>query len=502
MRKLKAITIKGLFGRHDYTLNFDEKGGFTMLAAPNGYGKSTILKIIRAIASGNMFYFWNLDFKRVIVDFEEADYPTEKHEESFWIVKTLADADILNKTDMAFSYYFDQYVESLQPHHKQEPYSDFNNETEIPDPLQDEFNKFYGKFSNYTKNRLVVKFAGTSIPQTKLIDQDVWNFQKYLAKITGTKASQVSISDLFYKNSPECLSAFQMHFSWIQDSTYWTGIDHIYIGANREISGTNIFETGTFTAKQISKLIAYNGRIHKESNTAYSQNLDEKLVSYILDSINKTKRTPSELKASIDRRIQEINKFKASNGSFGIFNDLERKTTDVDSKRISETKDRTALTIIDAVLESNWSKLNFFKFFTDQLTLFRDSLNRMLSYTKVVPTINGFTIHSEDPNSGETRELPLDALSSGEQQLIVLLGIMLFVTRSEDLDEKTLILLDEPEISMHPAWQEELAEFIWNVKEKFNKEFIIATHSPTFIGRRWNNVFELAELADSNKSEE
>ncbi|MDC5416420.1 hypothetical protein NRA32_12480, partial [Acinetobacter baumannii] len=45
--KIKKLYINGMFGDFNYNLNFEDiKDNVIILTAPNGYGKSTILKII------------------------------------------------------------------------------------------------------------------------------------------------------------------------------------------------------------------------------------------------------------------------------------------------------------------------------------------------------------------------------------------------------------------------------------------------------------------------
>ncbi|NUF39479.1 AAA family ATPase, partial [Acinetobacter lactucae] len=83
----------------------------------------------------------------------------------------------------------------------------------------------------------------------------------------------------------------------------------------------------------------------------------------------------------------------------------------------------------------------------------------------------------------------IDLLSSGEQHLIILLGNLIFNTKFG-----TLILIDEPEISLHAAWQKKLLSLISEIANinKFN--ILIATHSFTLINGNWDNTIELAEL--------
>ena len=95
----------------------------------------------------------------------------------------------------------------------------------------------------------------------------------------------------------------------------------------------------------------------------------------------------------------------------------------------------------------------------------------------------GFEVIGDDG-----KNIPLKSLSSGEQHLIVLLGELIF----ESINISA-VLLDEPEISFHPAWQDVFVGILEKII-LFNKCMIVmATHSPTLIGDKWESVIELAE---------
>lgn len=76
-------------------------------------------------------------------------------------------------------------------------------------------------------------------------------------------------------------------------------------------------------------------------------------------------------------------------------------------------------------------------------------------------------------------ELSLKRASSGEQCLLVLmLGIAGHIT------DGSLVLIDEPEISLHPRWQEEFMMMLMKSFASYKGcHFIIATHSPQVIAR-------------------
>lgn len=84
------------------------------------------------------------------------------------------------------------------------------------------------------------------------------------------------------------------------------------------------------------------------------------------------------------------------------------------------------------------------------------------------------------------KPLPMRALSSGEQHLFAVFTLLLFSTR-----QGTLVLIDEPEISMHAAWKHSFLEEIEEVARISDLQIILATHSSAIIRGRWDIVQEI-----------
>jgi predicted ATPase len=79
-------------------------------------------------------------------------------------------------------------------------------------------------------------------------------------------------------------------------------------------------------------------------------------------------------------------------------------------------------------------------------------------------------------------------LSSGEKQLLVILLTVLV----QD-NKPAILLMDEPEISLHIEWQRKLVQYIRELNP--NVQIIIATHSPDIIMDGWlDKVFNLQDL--------
>ncbi|MEU8464735.1 AAA family ATPase [Streptomyces sp. NPDC029003] len=85
------------------------------------------------------------------------------------------------------------------------------------------------------------------------------------------------------------------------------------------------------------------------------------------------------------------------------------------------------------------------------------------------------------------KPLSMRSLSSGEQHLFAVFTLLLFSTR-----QGTLVLIDEPEISMHAAWKHSFLEDIEEVARISDLQIVLATHSSSIIRGRWDIVQEIA----------
>jgi predicted ATP-binding protein involved in virulence len=86
----------------------------------------------------------------------------------------------------------------------------------------------------------------------------------------------------------------------------------------------------------------------------------------------------------------------------------------------------------------------------------------------------------------EKDTISLEQLSAGEKQLLLIL-FKVFL-----MDEKpSVLIMDEPEISMHLGWQQDLIKTIRELNP--NCQLIIATHSPSIFGKGWGDKITFME---------
>ena len=65
------------------------------------------------------------------------------------------------------------------------------------------------------------------------------------------------------------------------------------------------------------------------------------------------------------------------------------------------------------------------------------------------------------------------------------------------VEEGALVLIDEPEISLHVSWQLNFVSDVERIARLGNFQFVVATHSPQIINTWWSSAKQLGpENAD------
>lgn len=136
--------------------------------------------------------------------------------------------------------------------------------------------------------------------------------------------------------------------------------------------------------------------------------------------------------------------------------------------------------------ESYWKVRSGSKMFDEvvpgsRMTRFTSAFNKMfddLTYNKVVNDQN----HKSIIFKKKDKEIEIDALSSGEKQ-IVYRGC--FLLKDKDTLNGAFAFIDEPEISLHPEWQKKILDYYKGIFTDGNgnqtSQLFVVTHSPFII---------------------
>lgn len=133
-------------------------------------------------------------------------------------------------------------------------------------------------------------------------------------------------------------------------------------------------------------------------------------------------------------------------------------------------------------LEDSQKKLDSFTDLLTRVELFREIISSRFQFKRMlIDRKAGFRFANRRGDF-----IAPEQLSSGEQHEIVLIYDLLF-----EVKPGSLVLIDEPEISLHVAWQLEFLEDIRRIASVSKFRFIVATHSPQIVNEWWSETLPL-----------
>jgi predicted ATP-binding protein involved in virulence len=440
---IEKLNIVGLFDRFNYEIDLSNRlNDFCLITAPNGFGKSTILNIIHNFTSGNYLYFYDEVFQKITF------YLNDK--EPITIVKTVTNIEGFESKSVTIS--------------------QGNKRKKIKLDLK--------SFEIESTHRLSMYLPISQVGSNEFIDDE-----------TDQVLTKVEVINKF-RNHPYLRDTFKE----------WVWLDEI----TKNIS---CFTITTHRLKVDVELKSRNRRDRYQSNSLL---MVSKIANQIKDEIEKSIRAqydegriremsfPTRLidslnndtevtKDDINNKIQNIQEFEEKYGKLGLVPTSE--TTQKLSVQAQSTE-HAGMLVLKTYLSDILDKFKLLEGLSKKLDVFISSINNLISFKKIqISNKKGFIVVSNDERQPDL-EIPLSSLSSGEQHLIVLIGQLIF-----SISEGSLVLIDEPEISFHPEWQEQFLSILTEIQQLNKFSTVIATHSPMLIQEEYlEDVIELAEL--------
>lgn len=198
-----------------------------------------------------------------------------------------------------------------------------------------------------------------------------------------------------------------------------------------------------------------------------SQQSDSRLFSSAMNDEDLTEEMYNWERDVLSKKIEELYNFNLIDKTVIPIYAFDKKN--ILSAYIKGVKEKISV-YDDVVL-----KLRTF----DKLLRTKEFINKtlMFDYSRglVVRDINGAI-------------LDLKLLSLGEQNEIIILYNLVFKVK-----QNSLLLIDEPENSLHVAWQNIFINELDEISKLNNIQAVVATHSPQIIGGRWIDCYDLTE---------
>jgi predicted ATP-dependent endonuclease of OLD family len=153
--------------------------------------------------------------------------------------------------------------------------------------------------------------------------------------------------------------------------------------------------------------------------------------------------------------------------------------------RKSGAQQSGAIAVIETYLDTIEAQITAVK---GVATLLNDLVEEINSY--LVNKRLTFSIRAGFKVTSARRKLKFSELSSGERQLLFLMLIS-FVTR----DDKSIVYIDEPELSLNIKWQRRLISSLLKMITGTETQLIAATHSFEILAKHRNAIIDLNKIA-------
>ncbi|MEU0728599.1 AAA family ATPase [Streptomyces sp. NPDC006140] len=446
-RKLVRVEVSQLLGRFDHEVPFPADKDFVILHGPNGIGKTKLLELIDATFSMNIQLISDIPFRSVLFQFSDDSVITIERtgQEA---LPGLGEEESLSET-LRFLL--------KQPGGREIPWdaSKSLNRGEFPPG-----------FLRVMESELPVRRISSARWRDMTVGDVVspreiyQRYSDYLPRpglMLPPEDVPSEISDVLVSTTVHLIETQRLiNLQLVRPSR--TPRDPENVRRPTVVKFSEDF------SRRLGDALAQNSRVSQGLDRSFPRRLLSE--THLLPQITENAiRTRYSEQSEIRRRLTQISVLDAS-GELPL-----------PDRTLADWEKRVLWTYLDDTEE----KLNTFQDLLNRVALLREIVNSRFLYKELVLDRDGFHVVTAGG-----KEIRAEKLSSGEQHELVLAYDLLF-----NVKPNSLVLIDEPEISLHVVWQKEFLNDIVRIAAINSARFMVATHSPQIIHKYWSDTVGL-----------
>ena len=437
--RIRQVTVTGLFGRFNHVIDLDSDEKVTIMIGPNGSGKTMILRLIYALFNESPRRLMQIPFRNIRLSIDDGSILEaersidEEHDHNHIEIRLLAPG----QTPLTY----------------------------IPEGMSAADLDFpTGAIEDM-------------VPRLNQVGAEQWHDQ-----ITGQLLGLDDVLDRFGDQLPDSGSRSRSIPDWlktIRDATKVRLIDTERL--TRPVDHTNVrYQRSRRRHPSIERTVRlYSDELQEQIQRTLaeygtlSQSLDRTFPARIVEASVPTGLSMEELKGKLGAVENKRSKLIDT----GL---LQQEKSYLDQFSLDKV-DKSRRDVLAVYAADAQQKLGVFDRVFTRIDMFQRIANARLMGKHLSVSSGGFSVTD---SSGTP--LDLEMLSSGEQHELVFLYSLLF-----QVGDNSLILFDEPELSLHVAWQDVLLDDLVEIAQLSEFHVLLATHSPQIIGDRWSLAVEL-----------
>ncbi|MCQ2497371.1 MAG: AAA family ATPase [Lachnospiraceae bacterium] len=449
--KIKKVKVENLFDAFSYEIEFKEHDSISIIHAPNGYGKTTVFRIINSIFSFDFEVAFDVPFDVFSVELQDDYIVTIDKSKLQDMVPRRMRREIFSGE---ISYLITKKEEEI---------------VELKLPISPDFYD-YCRSEGFENAIRRMEMRRRHVPVEERDD---------MVNVTNK-----------YEKYKETIEALR------EGSTIrFIDANRLYSNQNRgfKSEAERDIPYGAMTREERRIM-----EIRREQALAGEKTREQIVVAAndIFSQIQLVRQRYSLISEKMDRDFPDrLVGFYGSSESFYNDEEIAEKLIELEEKRKelentglvlkgkkslapTENIDDTMRKFYTLYINDTLDKLRLYDDIKQKLELFIEIINTTTRFSNKMMRIdneNGIVFEPIKSVSGKKKIIPLAKLSSGEKHDFILFYELIFQS-----DENTIFLIDEPEISLHVAWQMEFINVLERICEN-HMQAIIATHSPDIV---------------------
>ena len=444
--RIQSIHVDGLFGLYDHSVNLTDER-ITVIHGANGVGKTVFLKLINGFLRARFFEAFNIPFREFNIRYDDGT-AFRVTASDIWPDKPDRELKISCKKDK---------------------------------------NGEWSSFKRIT-NQTPATFA-KRMPYLSQIEPDLWIDQR-TDELVSTEELISRIDDINPRLDSRLERDNKEAFEFCRRVTvHYIEAQRLFCFPKSIKRRRFIEEPPRSTANTVQEYSSDLRDRLGRAMTAYatqSQELDQSFPSRLLQedggvfSVKELKLQLGEIENERER-LRRLGILDGGDMTGSMLPDTDRQLDNLPEKQRP---------VLSVYVRDTKEKLNVLKDLSNRIEILLDILNKKFS-RKTISVSRQTGLNIRDENG---RTIPVTALSSGEQHEIVLLYDLLF-----RVEPNSLVLIDEPELSLHLAWQKSFLDEMSRIIELSKFDVLMATHSPYIVGNHTETLVEFS--AESPRTE-
>jgi ABC-type lipoprotein export system ATPase subunit len=450
--ELVRVYVTGLLGEFEHTVPFPREAAFVVLHGPNGIGKTHLLQLIVAIFRGDSFALANIPFASARLDFHDGS-AIEVLRQPREDVDADAEEVALAWSVSLILFRGDKAVDRWEPQ--------FGAPRMTP-PFARHLDQYYPYLDRVGPRTWLDTRSGRRM--------SLWDIHRAHPELRRFLRFGEPGEPFQEPNGPlaEYIGRLKVHLIETQRLLPASGAaTHVREMPSRTPGAATVDHFAQDLTDKLNRALALNSRT--------SQQLDRSFPRRLLSEDSTAVGLTDEM---IRDRYDEQSLLRDNLARISVLDAADDLPLPA---RALEAWERRVLWYY---LEDTEKKLSTFRELLDKVNLLVEVVNaRFLRKKLHIDPVRGFDIVTR---RGE--RLSPASLSSGEQHELVLLYDLLF-----NVQRGTLVLIDEPEISLHVAWQQQFLNDLNRIATLTSVRFVVATHSPQIVNKWWSHAVALAD---------